>query len=275
MTFDEYRAIAAVNWSTLKMMGRSPRHYQHALTAPQQDTDERRVGRATHTATFEPDRFALDYAVYKGARRAGNDWEMFKAANEGRTILTLAQYERALAIRDAVRAHPVARRYLEQGRAEQTVRWTDRETGLACKGRTDWLADMLSTLVDLKTSHSIDRRLFASTVARFGYHSQLAFYSDALRETTGRDWKVVIIAAESSAPYDVGVFHIDADVLYKGRDEYRRLLFMVAGCRSLGAWPGQYQEEQSLELPAWAMGDEEEVDAPEFDNVEASTGAGL
>ena len=275
MTYDEYSALSAINFSTLKAMALSPLHYHHGLTTPKKDRDSFRLGRASHTAVFEPDRFALEYAVYRGARRAGNDWEQFKEAHECQTILTVAQYERALAIRDAVRAHPGATRYLAKGRAEQTIEWTDRETGRRCKGRLDWCADELFVLGDLKTAVTIDERLFAMAVARLGYHTQLAFYSDGLRETTGKDWKAVIIAAENMAPHDVGVFHLDVDVLHRGREEYRRLLAMVAGCRALGQWRGRYTEEQSLVLPAWASDHEEETDAPEFDNVETSTGAGL
>jgi len=49
--FATYSKLEAVNWSSLKEMRRSPRHYQHRLTAPREDTKAMALGRATHTAT--------------------------------------------------------------------------------------------------------------------------------------------------------------------------------------------------------------------------------
>ena len=257
--FDAYTKIEAVNWSTLKEMRRSPLHYKHRLTTPREDTPSLALGRATHTAVFEPDRFALEYAVFKGERRAGKEWEAFKESHKGETILKLDEYMRCLAIRDAVRANPVAADYLAEGIAEQTIRWNDKETGIACKGRYDWYSRKKTTLVDLKTTKDIDQRRFAQTAARFGYHSQLAFYADGLSYHAGRDVDVVIIAVEYDAPYDVAVFHLDLDVLWAGREEYQELLRRVAGCRQLGRWPGKYTERQSLELPRWVFGDDDET----------------
>lgn len=257
--FAAYSKINAVNWSTLKEMRKSPKHYQHALTHPREDTPAMALGRATHTAVFEPDRFALEYAVWKGERRAGKDWEAFKAAHESETILRIDDYKRAIAIRDAVRSHPVASRYLVDGHAEQTITWRDEETGIACKARLDWHRKSPRVLVDLKTANDIEKRKFGQAAARLGYHGQIAFYSDGLASSMRSQLdEVVIIAAESDAPYDVAVFRIDADVLYAGRELYRDLLCRVAGCFELGAWPGRYNERESLELPEWAFGDDDD-----------------
>lgn len=257
--FAEYAKIEAVNFSTLKEMRRSPKHYKHCLANQRKDTPAMMLGRATHTAVFEPDRFALEYAVFKGARRAGKDWTAFKGSHTGETILKLDDYKRCLAIRDAVRGHRVAAEYLAEGIGEQTITWLDKTTSLRCKGRYDWYSRNKRTLVDLKTARDIDARSFARATARLGYHTQLAFYADGLAYNAGADVDVVIIAVESEAPYDVAVFHIDADVLYAGREEYKDLLTRVAACRKSDQWPGKYPERHSLALPPWAFGDQETI----------------
>ncbi len=264
--FSSYAKIDAVNWSTLKEMQKSPKHYQHRLATTREDTPAMALGRAVHTAVFEPDRFLMEYALFKGPRRAGKDWDAFKDAHDGQTILKIDDYKRCLAIRDAVRGHRVAASYLADGLAEQTITWTDKETGLKCKGRYDWYSrskgapGSRGTLVDLKTTRDVSAYRFAAQVARLGYHAQLAFYADGLSEQAGHDVRVVIIAVESEEPYDVAVYHLDVDVLYAGREEYRDLLAKVRGCRELGAWPGRFTEEQSLELPAWAFGEDSITD---------------
>jgi exodeoxyribonuclease VIII len=252
--FETYRAIRGVNWSTLRDMRASPLHYKQAVDMPREDSDTLALGRAVHTAVLEPDRFPIDYTVWQGARRAGKEWEAFCAANQAQTILKVDQYATCLAIRDAVRRDPIAAAYLASGEAERNITWTDAETGLACKGRLDWHSPARKALVDLKTTRSVDARMFGATAFRFGYHCQLAYYLDGWRASVpGDPMEAVIIAVESEPPHDVGVFLLDDEVLYAGREEYHELLARVKGCMLTGRWPGRYDEPQLLQLPSWAF----------------------
>jgi exodeoxyribonuclease VIII len=251
MTYNDYRKIDAVHWTTLKAMRQSPMHYHHLAAHPIEDTAAMREGRAVHTAVLEPDRFPLDYAVWDGARRAGKGWEAFRDANQGRTILKRDEYEWCLDLRDAVRRHPVARHLLKVGEPEKTILWTDEATGLPCKGRVDWLNGI--GLCDLKTAADLDPMRFGATAARLGYHCQLAFYRAGLR-ATGVEAPVKIMAVEKSPPYDVAVFTLDDDTLYAGEEEVGVLLRRVADCRAAGIWPGRYGDgETPLQLPGWAF----------------------
>src|SRR5574341_1373220 len=216
MTREEYDRIDAVNWTTLKAMRASPKHYRYAAEHATGDTAAMRDGRAVHTAVLEPDRFPLDYAIWAGERRAGKEWEVFKAANHDKTILRADEYAYCLEIRDAVRAHPVARHLLEAGEAGKTITWTDAATGLPCKGRIDWLNGI--GLCDLKTTADLDPIRFAATAARLGYHCQLAFYRRGLA-ANGIDAPVKIMAVEKNPPYDVAVFSLDEDTLFAGDEE--------------------------------------------------------
>jgi PDDEXK-like domain of unknown function (DUF3799) len=251
MTREEYEQIDAVNWTTLKAMRQSPKHYRYHAAHPTEDTAAMAMGRAVHTAVLEPDRFPLDYAVWKGDRRAGKEWEAFRAANADRTILRADEYAYCLEIRDAVRAHPVAKHLLEAGEAEKTILWTDDATGLACKGRIDWLNGI--GLCDLKTTADLDPLRFGATAARMGYHCQLAFYRRGLA-ANGVQAPVKIMAVEKSAPYDTAVFTLDEDTLYAGDEEVSELLRRVVECRAANAWPGRFGDgEAPLTLPAWAF----------------------
>jgi hypothetical protein len=252
MTFTEYQRIQAVNWSTLKAGRTSALHYKHRVEHPLEDSTVRAMGRGAHTAVFEPDRFALEYAVFEGPKRAGNDWDAFCAANPGRTILKSVEYLACLRMRDAVRSHAVAGPLLmPPGEAEKVITWTDDATGLPCKGRLDWYRPGL--VCDLKTTYDIGRGRFAATVARMGYHGQAAFYRAGLR-ANGLDVPPFrFIAVEQTAPHDVAVYQLDDDALYAGEQDVDELLRMVSAGRFSGQWPGQYQEEQMLSLPAWAF----------------------
>jgi hypothetical protein len=257
VTFDEYLQIDALNWSSLKWMRESPAAFLYRLQNPIDDTTRLKQGRGAHAAVLEPDRFAIDYAVFPGLRRQGKEWDEFAAANSGKTILKADEWEDCLAIRDAIMSHPVAKPLLRAGKPEYVMTWTDEPTGIACKARVDWLGDCL---VDLKTTYSIEKHRFGIIAARMGYHAQLAFYRTGLRFCGMGDVPVKIIAVEQAAPHDVAVFGLDDGDLYAGEQEYEELLRKVAAGRFSGQWPGRYPEEEALALPKWAFGDEDALD---------------
>ena len=267
-----YRALPGVNWSTLKHMRVSPRHYRHARDNPRPDTAALSLGRMVHARVFEPIRFASDYVVWpaKNKRRFGKKWDAFKAEHPGKEIVTEADHDYAQRIGDALDAHPVAAPYIARGEAEKAFQWTDEATRLPCKCRVDFLSASVPATVDLKTAADISPYRFAGQVARLGYHGQGAFYSDGVAANGHGALPFVLIAVESSPPFDVIVYRLDEDSLYAGTEEYRELLTKVAACTKSGRWPGRFDTEQTLRLPAWVWGDDEEgaTEGLEFGDTE-------
>lgn len=261
-----YLSSPGINWSTLRWMRESPLMYHYRLTAPQRDTTALVLGRATHTLVFEPATFAAEYAIWEGDRR-GKEWAEFKAEHQGQTIVKQTDIDVCIAMADAVRQHPLVQPYLEDGRFEVPLHWTDQGTGLACKGKPDWLVDDRRVLIDFKTTRSINGRRFGAEAARFGYHCQLAHYRAGLVHALG--WpieavRVFIVAVEKEPPHDVAVFELSLDDLYAGAEEVAELLRAVKACREAGRWPGRYVEEQALQLPAWVMMDDDDADPESF-----------
>jgi hypothetical protein len=249
--FADYKAIDAVNWSSLRWMRQSPAHYRYHLDHPQEDTTSAAFGRAVHCAVFEPDRLPLDFPVFKGARRAGKEWQAFRAVHGAdATILKVNEYERCLGVRDAVRAHPTAAKFLRAGHAEATATWTDEATGLRCKGRLDFVSTSIPALVDLKSTH--DLAGLGPAAARYGWNCQLALYSMGLR-ALGFDLPVRVVAVETKAPFAVRVLTLHADDLWRGEREVAELLAKVADCRERGSWPAGGEEEQVLSIPSFGL----------------------
>lgn len=254
---DNYLHIDAVNWSSLKNLRESAMLYKYRLETPREDTAALALGRLTHALVFEPGTFARDYAVFEGPVRRGKEWEAFKAANEGKTIFKTDEVDEAAAMADAVRRHPLVQPYLrDDGKYEHVIEWTDRPTGLRCKGKVDWYIP--GVLLDLKSCRTIEGRRFGADAARFGYHAQLAHYRAGLRATGLPVEKVAIVAVEKVAPYDVGVFVLDDEALYAGDEEVRGLLDRLKAHLAADQWPGRYGEEQALQLPAWMFMDEDD-----------------
>ena len=229
--FEDYAKWDAVNSSRLRRMAKSPKHYR---CEPDMDNDTLRKGRAVHTAVFEPDRFPLEYAVYRGKTRRGKDWDAFSEVNSGKTILTEQQYDDALRMRDAVRGDQVAGPIVEaDGEAELSVVWIDTPTDLLCRARIDCLRG--GVLRDLKTTRDASPRRFANSFVDFGYDTQAAFYFDGLCTASGKyPCGFELICVENSPPWDVVVMPIPPDVLAAGRDKYRRMLDRVMICTDAG-----------------------------------------
>lgn len=256
MPFAKYLELPGESSSSLREMIKSPLQYKHWRDHGREDSDTLRIGRAAHTATLEMQQFLREYVLYDG-RRAGGEWEKFKLANEGKTILKPEQYELALACREAIHAHKVAAPlFAGKGRNELTIQWEMGEHKL--RSRIDRITSD-GVLVDLKTSRDVTPRAFPHSAARFGYFTQLAFYQDACRAAGLGELPVKLVVVGSSAPHDVVVYDIEYDELERGRLEYEFALSRLAECRAKDEWPGVAPNESvKLRLPDWAVAEEDE-----------------
>ena len=257
-----YFARPGVNWTSLKRMDDSALAYKHGIDNPRPDTADLAIGRVVHALVFEPETLKVDYAIYEGGDRRGKEWDAFKAANEGKTIFKPNELTAAAAMAAAVKAHDLVKPYLKGGKFEQVMEWADPITGMRCKCRTDWTVENIETLVDLKTTRSINMRRFAADVGRFGYHGQHAHYGDGCTHALG--WtpkRHLLIAVEKLAPYDVAVYELDGDAIEAVKAKVVELMEKLQWCRDNDRWPGRQfdwdahlSREETLTLPGWVFG---------------------
>lgn len=251
MPFDDYLLRPEEHSSAVKVLALKGalayRHYKQGTP----DTDAKRVGRACHTATFEPDDFLRRYALWEGGVRRSEKWNEFQAMHAGKTILTDKQYEQALRVRDAVRKHSAVRRYLDEpdGKPEVSIFWTHQRTGIRFKIRPDWLC---SVMPDLKTTGQIAPRDFQRTAMNMGYIIQLAIYADGLIASGIGKRRVKMFAAESKPPWDVVVWDIPEEALIEGRKKYEAALDLLLKCEKRNEWPGiAPDQELTFVVPDW------------------------
>jgi hypothetical protein len=170
------------------------------------------------------------------------------------TVISAAEHELAERCANAVRAHPIASAWLESGRAEEIVQWTDEVTGLACKGRLDFITPM--RVIDIKSTRMGSLRTITRSFTELLYHGQLAFYLDGAL-TAGlipRDYELPgIIAVQTVEPYDVLPLFYSTEDLAEGRRLYRSLLQKYAEHCEADWWPGLSPGATQLELPVWAI----------------------
>lgn len=276
----DYSKIAALNFSSLKHVQDSPLHYWHREQHPSDDdTPSKRLGRATHCLTLEPDAFESRYVVGQGKRCTAMTKKGDRCSHQalpladhcgvhdgqaeaavwlldhpGVEVLTADEGDTAVACRNAVAGHSDAARLLHGAPSrEVVVQWTDADTGVACKGRLDAVGP--SSVVDLKTTGK-GLGNFGRDAGSLLYHAQVAWYLDGARAAgvVSDSAGAYIIAVETAAPWDVAAFEVAGAELDAGRELYRRMIDTWVSCRETGDWYGRYPVLTRLELPRWAPG---------------------
>ena len=105
MSFSDYKAIDALNPSTVLNMRTSAKEFEYARSHPKPETAGMRLGSLMHMAILEPDKFVSEVAVWDGIRK-GRDYNNFLDEKEGRTILTRSEFDACLDVCGAVHNHP-------------------------------------------------------------------------------------------------------------------------------------------------------------------------
>ena len=186
------------------------------------------------------------------------------AENEGYTVIQEGEYDRLLAMAEAVRAHPYASWLFDRDMPalhEASIFWTDAETGEQCRCRPDrWRADGI--FVDLKTTEDASPEAFGKSVQKWRYHVQAPWYLDGGKiahdaghfpDGFAEPRAFIFVVVEKEFPHAVACYMLDSDSNELGRSEYRADLNKLAECNRSGKWPSFGDHLQPVSLPAWYL----------------------
>lgn len=248
----EYRQWDAINHSALCKFDHSAAHVYEALHGESEPTDAMEFGSAFHIAVLERERFASAVALepkFTGtgsvaARKAWND------ANAGRIVIPEAKAQTIAAMIAAVRANPECRKLAATpGLAETCIVWTDKATGLRCKGRVDKFYKDYGLFVDLKTTEDASERKFTRSVTDYWYWTQSEFYRMGFA-ALGYKVEGLILAVEKKPPHGVAVYSLLpwSEIAQK---QIRNWLQQAAVCVRENKWPGYMVGAVPIGVPAW------------------------
>lgn len=162
----------------------------------------------------------------------------------------------------ALRRHPIAGAMFhpDRGKAEQTLVWQDKRTGVMCRALIDWLpndngrAGGRLVAVDFKTAAKGDRDSLSRAAGQHGWHQQAAWYLAGVKAVDlDADPAFVFVVQEKTPPYLVSVVQLDHVAMRLGEQRNRQALDLFAHCRQTGEWPGHVPDDQIAEisLPRW------------------------
>ena len=184
----------------------------------------------------------------------------------GAVPILRTEYEAAMAMRDAVMAHPVAGKLFSHGSPELSGYWRDEPTDVLLRFRPDWMTglDNRVTCVDLKTTVSADPNEFVRSVAKFGYHAQNAWYQAGLVANGIDDARFLFVCVEKSAPYPVSVIELDQVAVIEGALLNRKAIDLFDQCVRTDTWPAYGDGIHTIGLPAWATRASAQADADQL-----------
>lgn len=253
LNFKEYQEIDALNHSELKNMDTSAEYYRCKKGEKSFSTSAMSLGTAIHSAILEPESFVSDFVFYRG-RRAGKEYKQFQADNEGKNVIKADEMDTINHIDASLSKNSEATELLSQSQRELSLTWADT-SGTLCKARID--AYKPKILIDLKSTSAKDIREFTNSAVKYFYHSQMAYYIEGLEANGLEVDEVKIIVAQTVAPYSVFVVNVPYATIERGSELIEEWKTELVECEKTGKWGGLADEEHDLELPAWAMGDDD------------------
>lgn len=260
----EYRGREGISSSDLKKIMKSPAHYKYWKDNPTEDTPALLFGRAAHKYVLETYDFYNEFAVAPSCDRRTKEgkeiWNRFVADSEGKDIITEEQFKQIDEMRNYAYATPFVSKLLS-GEKELSFFGTDEDTGLALKVRPDCITEWngKNILIDYKTCMDCENTKFYRDSIKFGYDLQLAYYLDVSKQNTSKDYMVVIIAQEKTAPYVTNVFQLSENYLESGRELYKEMLKVYKECLETDNWYGYMKDGISI----LGQPDDEDIESEE------------
>lgn len=223
--------------SNLKMILKDIRRFkaewidnQKIEEAPKAAFDE---GTFTHALILEPHKTSTDFAVFPGLRKAGLQFENFKAENVGKLILSAAQVHRCEQLYNSCKNHKIAMKLLFGGMAEHTL--VSELLDVPVKMRADYIVPG-EYIVDVKTtSLPTDSEVFRQTVFQYQYELSASLYCQIAYDNFKKlhDFYWVVLSKHDNG---CAVYKASSETLAYGAGHITQALVKYKNCLSTNNW---------------------------------------
>lgn len=263
LTLEQYHADVVPGGSLSSSGARAlldpgcPAQFDYDRKHPQLPKKEFEIGTAAHSLLLGTGAELVLVDTEKWTTNAVKA-EVASIRAEDKIPLKPSDLEKVKAMVAAVRAHHQAGPlFAPGGVAEQSLYWTDPDTGVTCRCRPDMLREYpdLTLCVDYKTAVKADPMSASKAIAERNYHQQDAFYVDGVQAVTGKQARFLLVFQSKTAPYLITVRELSEADRAIGRAKNQRALRTYAECTKTGIWPdwtGPTDDIPYISLPTWA-----------------------
>ena len=250
----DYYSHPALSHSRLKVIEKSPSHFKYNLDAPSMASDALKLGSLVHAMVLEPHTvegaFVRCEKIDRRTKAGKERWAELQESDQ--TVIPADMWDTAESMSGAVMTCPAARDMVDEAIAMNSVEveffWDDNKYGCQRKAKIDGLIER--SIIDLKTTTDATRG-FSKSVMKYFYHTQGAYYRDAIRSHGGKQEDFRIIAVEQTPPYAVAIVRFDYAVLDWAKEKVDQWLETYRSCLSANSWPG-FTGMTNFEIPSWA-----------------------
>lgn len=235
----------------------TPAHYRYWADHPQPPKQAFDLGHVVHKLVLGAGQEIVVITADDYKTKAARE-ERDAAYAAGQIPLLFDEYNRAKAMAAGVRANPLANALFhpDRGQPEQSLFWTDPETGAPMRSRLDWLPEVhrgRMVIPDLKTCLSASPHHLRKATFDYGYFIQDPFYRSGVRALgLAEDVGFVFVFVEKDPPHLTVVRQLDPDALTAGQEAIRRATDLYADCLATNTWPGYGDDIDEISLPPWA-----------------------
>ena len=180
------------------------------------------------------------------------EWAEKEGIPEGSRLVSDSHFFKVSRIVAALKANEILGDLLANT-AEKELSFFWKQFGLGLRTRTDLQLED-GTFVDLKTTscENIDRD-FGSSVAKFGYHRQEAFYRLAMKAAGIPVRAMQFVVVQTSEPYQVRVRTLPRELIVLAEASVERTLEEIQRRKEWNDWTFEAAEEvRDLDVPQWA-----------------------
>lgn len=171
--------------SALKLLHKDPQaFYKRYMLGEREEVSNQAAldfGTAAHLMLLEPHLYDTDVVVFPGAVRRGKEFDKFKAENEGKLILTNADYMKLTELHNAFIHHPAGPPLLDSCLFEHTMCGILED--MKFKVRADAISIDGGYIVDVKTTaYAGGIEAFRSTLESLYYDLSAALYCEIAKQ---------------------------------------------------------------------------------------------
>lgn len=268
MTEDVYHADPAVSKSKLSDFLDSSRMYyevHEAGTIPRKaSTKQMDTGSIVHGFLLDGKTLEEMVAVVPrdclnsvgAVNSRGDNYKAFIEENEGKYIVKSDQIDAIGDCLEAVMRSDLYELVKDSHHREQSIFWTDEQTGLRCRCRPDFFLELDGVVYccDLKVTPAVHPDAWRRHVKRFRYWLQDAHYSEGLRALYGKPVAFRFWLVEPTPPYRIVPRVLDENHCRTVAGErWRDAMIRFADCKTTGNWDDQWSEVTVLN--EWDFGE--------------------
>lgn len=237
----------------------SPAHarHEHPRLNPnfvRKESDDFDLGTAAHELFLGgEDRIAIVDAKDWRTNAAKDEREEARAAGKLPILANRWEsvQEMVAAIREQIDVHQATPKPFTDGKAEQTLVWTE-PGDVVCRARADWLRDDHTAIDDLKTTgRTANPEAFSRSLFGSGYDIQAAFYTRGACAVLGVAPEFRFVVAENTPPFALSVVALGPAAMTIAQKKVQFAIDLWRRCVERDEWPAYPDQVCWASLPPW------------------------